>query len=224
METVLIRNVLAADATGERVCDLFIADGKIVSAGPALKQHADRVIDGTGMAALPGLFDMHVHFRDPGQTHKEDLSTGCAAALAGGVTGVLCMPNTTPPMDNPLTGPSTVITTLRSRASSGASRVMRNTFSESCVFFSIFVISSFFSENAYYTIFFGFGFRQKKLDRAASGAASWPTIPFRIRTTRGSRVAILHSTFFILHSASYILHPTVSPICQPQGRGDGESQ
>lgn len=102
METVLIRNVLAADATGERVCDLFIADGRIVSAGPALKQHADRVIDGTGMAALPGLFDMHVHFRDPGQTHKEDLSTGCAAALAGGVTGVLCMPNTTPPMDNPL--------------------------------------------------------------------------------------------------------------------------
>lgn len=101
METVLIRNVLAADAAGERVCDLFLANGKIVSAGPALKQHADRVIDGTGMAALPGLFDLHVHFRDPGQTHKEDLSTGCAAAIAGGVTGVLCMPNTVPPMDDP---------------------------------------------------------------------------------------------------------------------------
>ena len=101
METVLIRNVLAADAAGERVCDLFLANGKIVSAGPALKQHADRVIDGTGMAALPGLFDLHVHFRDPGQTHKEDLSTGCAAAVAGGVTGVLCMPNTVPPMDDP---------------------------------------------------------------------------------------------------------------------------
>lgn len=101
METVLIRNVLAADAAGERVCDLFLANGKIVSAGPALKQHADRAIDGTGMAALPGLFDLHVHFRDPGQTHKEDLSTGCAAAIAGGVTGVLCMPNTVPPMDDP---------------------------------------------------------------------------------------------------------------------------
>ena len=97
----MIRNVLAADAAGERVCDLFLANGKIVSAGPALKQHADRVIDGTGMAALPGLFDLHVHFRDPGQTHKEDLSTGCAAAVAGGVTGVLCMPNTVPPMDDP---------------------------------------------------------------------------------------------------------------------------
>ena len=99
--TTLIRNVLAADSTGERLCDLLLADGRILSAGPGLKAHADRVIDGTGLAALPGLFDMHVHFRDPGQTHKEDLHTGCAAALAGGVTGVLCMPNTTPPMDAP---------------------------------------------------------------------------------------------------------------------------
>ena len=101
METILIRNVLAADASGERVCDLFLADGRIVSAGHALKQHADRTVDGTGLIALPGLFDMHVHFRDPGQTQKEDLSTGCAAAIAGGVTGVLCMPNTVPPMDDP---------------------------------------------------------------------------------------------------------------------------
>ena len=101
METILIRNVLAVDSTGERVCDLFLADGKIASEGFALKQHAGHVINGTGLIALPGLFDMHVHFRDPGQTHKEDLSTGCAAAVAGGVTGVLCMPNTRPPMDDP---------------------------------------------------------------------------------------------------------------------------
>ena len=103
MESILIRNVLCADSTGERICDLLLADGVIVSAGPALKARADRVIDGTGLAALPGLFDMHVHFRDPGQTHKETLETGCAAAIAGGVTGVLCMPNTKPPMDNPET-------------------------------------------------------------------------------------------------------------------------
>ncbi len=101
MESILIRNILCADSTGERICDLLLADGMIVSAGPALKEHADRVIDGTGLAALPGLFDMHVHFRDPGQTHKETLETGCAAAIAGGVTGVLCMPNTNPPMDDP---------------------------------------------------------------------------------------------------------------------------
>lgn len=99
--STLIRNVLAADGTGEQLCDILLDGGKIVSVGPGLKAHADTAIDGSGLAALPGLFDMHVHFRDPGQTHKEDLHTGCAAALAGGVTGVLCMPNTTPPMDDP---------------------------------------------------------------------------------------------------------------------------
>ncbi|MDE6707903.1 MAG: dihydroorotase, partial [Oscillospiraceae bacterium] len=56
---------------------------------------------GTGLTAMPSLFDMHVHFRDPGQTHKEDIISGCRSALAGGVTGVLCMPNTNPPVDSP---------------------------------------------------------------------------------------------------------------------------
>ncbi|HBI85860.1 MAG TPA: dihydroorotase [Ruminococcus sp.] len=101
METILIRNVRAADSTGERICDILLKDGVIAETGQAVSAAADRVIDGTGLAALPGLFDMHVHFRDPGQTHKEDVYTGTAAALAGGVTGVLCMPNTTPPMDDP---------------------------------------------------------------------------------------------------------------------------
>ena len=101
MESILIRNILCADSTGERICDLLLADGIIVSAGPALKEHADRVIDGTGLAALPGLFDMHVHFRDPGLTYKEDILTGAAAAKAGGFTGVACMPNTKPPIDSP---------------------------------------------------------------------------------------------------------------------------
>ena len=101
MPTTLIRGVRAADSTGESLCDLLVSDGKILSAGPALKAHADCIVNGSGMALLPGLFDMHVHFRDPGQTHKETLETGCAAAIAGGVTGVLCMPNTVPPMDDP---------------------------------------------------------------------------------------------------------------------------
>ncbi|MBQ5338113.1 MAG: dihydroorotase [Oscillospiraceae bacterium] len=101
METILIRNVRAADSLRDAVCDLLLKDGRIAAIGEHLTAAADRVIDGTGLAALPGLFDMHVHFRDPGQTHKEDVNTGTAAALAGGVTGVLCMPNTTPPMDNP---------------------------------------------------------------------------------------------------------------------------
>ncbi len=59
------------------------------------------VLDASGKLVLPGLIDMHVHFRDPGQTHKEDIYTGCAAAAAGGVTSVACMPNTAPPVDSP---------------------------------------------------------------------------------------------------------------------------
>jgi len=64
---------------------------------------ADRIIDGTDLVLMPSIFDMHVHFRDPGLTYKEDIITGCNSALAGGVTGVLAMPNTKPPCDNPET-------------------------------------------------------------------------------------------------------------------------
>lgn len=52
-------------------------------------------------AQLPGFLDIHVHLRDPGFTHKEDILTGCRAAAAGGVTGVCCMPNTKPVTDCP---------------------------------------------------------------------------------------------------------------------------
>ncbi len=99
--SVLIRNVRAVDQLRDAVCDLLLADGMIAKIGQNLTDDAEIVIDGSHLAAMPGLFDMHVHFRDPGQTHKEDLHTGCCAALAGGVTGVLCMPNTTPAMDSP---------------------------------------------------------------------------------------------------------------------------
>ncbi len=101
MRSLCIRNVRAVDANRDGICDILLKDGKIAAIGTALAAAADIEIDGAGLTAMPGLFDMHVHFRDPGQTHKEDLQSGTAAALAGGVTGVLCMPNTTPPMDNP---------------------------------------------------------------------------------------------------------------------------
>lgn len=101
MRSICIRNVRAVDAVRDDRCDILLCDGKIRQIGENLAADADIVIDGTGLTAMPGLFDMHVHFRDPGQTHKEDLQSGTAAALAGGVTGVLCMPNTTPPMDDP---------------------------------------------------------------------------------------------------------------------------
>ncbi|MBR7085595.1 MAG: dihydroorotase [Oscillospiraceae bacterium] len=101
--TLLIKNVYAVDTNFNQKTDIFIRDGRIVQIAPDVNVMADRVIDGSSLTALPGLFDMHVHFRDPGQTHKEDIFTGCQAALAGGVTGVLCMPNTKPPVDAPET-------------------------------------------------------------------------------------------------------------------------
>lgn len=58
------------------------------------------VLDGKDLCAMPGFFDMHVHFREPGQTHKEDIKSGAEAAVNGGFTGVVCMPNTLPPIDN----------------------------------------------------------------------------------------------------------------------------
>ena len=58
-------------------------------------------IDGTGLLVCPGLWDIHVHLREPGQTHKETIATGTAAALAGGFTFVACMPNTIPAIDTP---------------------------------------------------------------------------------------------------------------------------
>jgi dihydroorotase len=80
--------------------DLFVRDGLIVPAlGPAERRRA-RKIDARGLVACPGLVDIHVHFREPGQTHKETIGSGSRAAAAGGFTTVVCMPNTSPPADN----------------------------------------------------------------------------------------------------------------------------
>ena len=103
MSSILIRNIRAVDTALDTVTDVLIRDGVIAKLGSGITESAEQVIDGTGLVLMPSLFDMHVHFRDPGQTHKEDILTGCAAALAGGVTGVLAMPNTKPPCDSPET-------------------------------------------------------------------------------------------------------------------------
>lgn len=84
------------DATG----DLFITDGKIVDSLSTAARKRARKIDARGWIACPGLVDIHVHFREPGQSHKETIATGSRAAAAGGFTTVVCMPNTTPPADN----------------------------------------------------------------------------------------------------------------------------
>lgn len=85
------------------IADILIDKGiiKNIRKGLATKKTFDE-IDLKGKAVVPGLFDMHVHFREPGQTHKESIDTGSDAAANGGFTGVLCMPNTSPPIDNPV--------------------------------------------------------------------------------------------------------------------------
>jgi dihydroorotase len=78
-----------------------IADGKIVAIGADdTLPEGKRVIDAAGLYVLPGLIDAHVHFRDPGLTHKEDFASGSTAAVCGGITTVVDMPNQIPPTDS----------------------------------------------------------------------------------------------------------------------------
>ncbi|MCR5740445.1 MAG: dihydroorotase [Lachnospiraceae bacterium] len=86
--------------------DLILSDGKVESIlpeGGAVPQPGDEVIDAAGLIVAPGLVDVHVHFRDPGFTDKEDILTGAAAAAKGGYTSVVMMGNTDPRCDNPET-------------------------------------------------------------------------------------------------------------------------
>ncbi len=118
---ILIRGGEIIDpASGEGgAVDVLIERGAVIALGPSLPDRGHRVIDATGLVVAPGLVDMHVHLRDPGQTHKEDLVSGTAAAVRGGITTVACMPNTVPPIDHP-----TVVEYIRSRArTTGACRV-----------------------------------------------------------------------------------------------------
>ncbi len=103
--SLLLKGGYVVDAANkfEGIADILVEDGKIVKCEPDIDAEDAEIIDCSGLHVIPGICDMHVHFRDPGQTHKEDILTGCEAAVAGGVTAVACMPNTTPPVDNPET-------------------------------------------------------------------------------------------------------------------------
>ncbi|WP_101876959.1 dihydroorotase [Lachnoclostridium edouardi] len=84
----------------DQVQDIVIQDGIIKTVGQADQAEYDKVIDASGKIVGPGLVDVHVHFRDPGLTYKEDIQTGAAAAAKGGFTTVVCMANTKPVVDN----------------------------------------------------------------------------------------------------------------------------
>ncbi len=81
--------------------DLLIENGVVVAIGEHLTAADARIVEAAGAFVAPGFIDMHVHLREPGQTRKETIATGAAAAVAGGFTAVACMPNTEPALDSP---------------------------------------------------------------------------------------------------------------------------
>ncbi len=103
---ILFKNIqiISPSDNLSKKADLLIENGIISSFELNSKIPEDtRIIESDSFTCIPGLFDMHVHFRDPGQTYKEDIESGLNAAMNGGFTGVLLMPNTIPPIDNPET-------------------------------------------------------------------------------------------------------------------------
>ena len=100
--SVLIKNavIVNADKHEKTAQDILLDKGKIQKIGKDLKVDGVKEIDATGKLVLPGLIDIHVHFREPGQEHKETIETGSKSAVKGGFTTVMCMPNTRPVIDN----------------------------------------------------------------------------------------------------------------------------
>ncbi len=99
---ILIKNGLVVDPSQglEAVRDILIEGETIAAVGENLTADGAEVIDAAGKIVMPGLVDMHVHLREPGQEYKEDILSGTRAAAHGGVTSVASMPNTHPPVDN----------------------------------------------------------------------------------------------------------------------------
>ncbi|WP_429971038.1 dihydroorotase [Fructilactobacillus sp. Tb1] len=98
---ILIENADIYQAGIEKNKDLLVTDGMITAIAPEVNVESDRVIDAKGKTILPGLVDVHVHFRDPGQTQKETIETGSMASAHGGYTTVCAMPNVTPVPNTP---------------------------------------------------------------------------------------------------------------------------
>ena len=97
--------IVNADGPSKAPQDIRVDKGIIKeikpSSGAGLKGNSgDKIIDAAGLLVLPGLIDIHVHFREPGQEHKETIESGIFAAVKGGFTTVMCMPNTHPVIDN----------------------------------------------------------------------------------------------------------------------------
>ena len=105
---VLIKNGRVIDPANnvDKKCDVHIIDGRIAEVAENIQKSkfaapsSREVIDATGKIVSPGLIDIHVHFREPGDEEEETIASGSAAAVAAGFTSVVCMPNTNPPIEN----------------------------------------------------------------------------------------------------------------------------
>ena len=99
---LLIKNGRVVDPSSgtDETLDVLIKDGRVEAVDKKLEAKGAEVLDATGLIVAPGFMDMHVHLREPGYERKETIATGLAAALAGGFTGVCCMPNTDPVNDS----------------------------------------------------------------------------------------------------------------------------
>ncbi|MCU0771592.1 MAG: dihydroorotase [Verrucomicrobia bacterium] len=105
MNALLLRGGRVVDPANhlDAPADVLVREGRIAAVGPAARAQAPadaEIMDVTGQVVCPGLIDLHVHLRDPGQTAKEDMASGTRAAARGGFTSVVCMPNTSPAIDN----------------------------------------------------------------------------------------------------------------------------
>src|SRR6478752_7827268 len=92
----ILKSGTVVNQDGEGVRDIGVTNGRIAAIGGLGQASAGETIDCKGLHILPGVMDTQVHFREPGQTHKEDLETGSRSAVMGGVTAAFEMPNTNP--------------------------------------------------------------------------------------------------------------------------------
>ncbi|HHO48503.1 MAG TPA: dihydroorotase [Desulfobacteraceae bacterium] len=118
-ESLLLQNgrIIDPDNGFDRQGDLLIVDGKVAAVGTPPPEDV-QIVDVRGCWVMPGLIDMHVHLREPGEEYKEDIETGTRAAAAGGFTAVACMPNTRPVNDC-----LAVTSLILERAARGSARV-----------------------------------------------------------------------------------------------------
>jgi len=122
VKALLIRGGRVVDPSQrlDALRDVCVRDGVVAAVGEHLDEPAGSdVFEASGAIVSPGFIDMHVHLREPGQTHKETIATGSAAAVAGGFTAVACMPNTEPALDSP----ALVAEVMRLARAAGLARV-----------------------------------------------------------------------------------------------------